>query len=57
MGTSVWAGLGSRAHGEDLDPQVGLGILESVGQAIQNSMGDAFASLQGELHFTLVKLQ
>lgn len=57
LGTRVRAGLGSSAHGEDLDPQVELGILEPVRQSPDNSMGDAFGSLQAELHFTLVELQ
>lgn len=57
MGRSVQAGLSSSAHGEDLDPQVRLGILEPVGQPPENSMGDAFASPQAELCFTPVELQ
>lgn len=38
--------LRSGAHGEDLNPQLGLGIAEPEGCSAGNPTGDAFASLR-----------
>lgn len=45
-GRSAWVVLHAGAHGEDLDPQMGLGITEPEGRSPGNPTGDAFASLR-----------